>query len=41
MKNYGLKKNATNHFEPGGQIELSAAPVKNLFETRKEVTTSR
>ena len=33
-----LKKDATSiTLEPGGQIELSGAPVKNLFETCKEV----
>ena len=34
----GLKKDKTSiTLEPGGQIELSGAPVKNLFETCKEV----
>ena len=34
----GLKKDETSiTLEPGGQIELSGAPVKNLFETCKEV----
>ena len=34
----GLKKNKSSiTLEPGGQIELSGAPMKNLFETCKEV----
>jgi glutamate--cysteine ligase len=33
-----LKKNSASiTLEPGGQIELSGAPMKNLFETCKEV----
>ena len=36
----GLKKNQSSiSLEPGGQIELSGAPLKNLFETCKEVNT--
>ena len=31
------KNNASITLEPGGQIELSGAPMKNLFETCKEV----
>ena len=31
------KDNASITLEPGGQIELSGAPMKNLFETCKEV----
>ena len=38
QKIIGLKKDKTSiTLEPGGQIELSGAPVKNLFETCKEV----
>ena len=34
----GLKKNKSSiTLEPGGQIELSGAPMKRLFETCKEV----
>ena len=34
----GLKKNKSSiTLEPGGQIELSGAPLKSLFETCKEV----
>ena len=36
----GLKKNdASISLEPGGQIELSGAPLENLFQTCKEVNT--
>lgn len=36
----GLKKDKANiSLEPGGQIELSGAPLKNLFETCKEVNS--
>ena len=31
------KNNASITLEPGGQVELSGAPMKNLFETCKEV----
>ena len=36
----GLKRhNASISLEPGGQIELSGAPLKNLFETCVEVNS--
>ncbi len=37
-----LKKNGSSiTLEPGGQLELSGAPLKNLFETCKEVNTHK
>ena len=36
----GLKKNLSSiSLEPGGQIELSGAPLRNLFETCREVNS--
>ena len=39
-KNYRFKKNNSSiSLEPGGQIELSGAPLKNLFHTCAEVNS--
>ena len=38
----GLKKNGSSiTLEPGGQIELSGAPVENLFQTCQQVNTHK